>query len=285
MKNQRLISSLKPNMISLVFVLFATAISAQTTNTIQPTKTEMMNEQKMKIEIWSDVMCPFCYIGKRHLEQALAQFDDSNRVEIVWKSYQLNPDLPLKIENKESAYEYLAKAKGISYEQSVQMHDNVVKMAAKVGLNYQFDKAVVANSFYAHQLAQYAKEKGLGVEIEELLFKAYFTEGKDISDKATLVLLGAELGFTQAEVEQALSNEKYAVLVRKDIAETQQIGVRGVPFFVFDRKYAVSGAQPTEQFLGALQQSVSEWKTANNINDLQIKEGDGPACTPEGVCE
>jgi predicted DsbA family dithiol-disulfide isomerase len=215
----------------------------------------------------------------------LAEFEDSNRVEIVWHRSQLNPDLPLKIENKESTYEYLAKAKGISYEQSVQMHDNVVKMAAKVDLNYQFDKAVVANSFYAHQLAQYAKEKGLGIEIEELLFKAYFTEGKDISDKATLVLLGAELGFTQAEVEQALSDEKYAASVRKDIAEAQQIGVRGVPFFVFDRKYAVSGAQPTEQFLGALKQSVSEWKTANNINDLQIKEGDGPACTPEGVCE
>jgi len=251
----------------------------------KPLKSEDMNEQKMKIEVWSDVMCPFCYIGKRHLEAALAEFEDSNRMEIVWKSYQLNPDLPLKIENKESTYEYLAKAKGISYEQSVQMHDNVVKMAAKVGLNYQFDKAVVANSFYAHQLAQYAKEKGLGIEIEELLFKAYFTEGKDISDKATLVLLGAELGFAQAEVEQALSDEKYAALVRKDVAEAQQIGVRGVPFFVFDRKYAVSGAQPTEQFLGALKQSVSEWKTANNINDLQIKEGDGPACTPEGVCE
>lgn len=276
---------MKVNLVLSILLMVSQMVFAQAPLKNEPTKTEMMNEQKMKIEIWSDVMCPFCYIGKRHLEQALAQFDDSNRVEIVWKSYQLNPDLPLKIENKESAYEYLAKAKGISYEQSVQMHDNVVKMAAKVGLNYQFDKAVVANSFYAHQLAQYAKEKGLGVEIEELLFKAYFTEGKDISDKATLVLLGAELGFTQAEVEQALSDEKYAALVRKDIAEAQQIGVRGVPFFVFDRKYAVSGAQPTEQFLGALQQSVREWKTANNINDLQIKEGDGPACTPEGVCE
>jgi predicted DsbA family dithiol-disulfide isomerase len=276
---------MKVNLALSILLMVSQMVFAQAPLKNEPLKSEDMNEQKMKIEVWSDVMCPFCYIGKRHLEAALAEFEDSNRVEIVWKSYQLNPDLPLKIENKESTYEYLAKAKGISYEQSVQMHDNVVKMAAKVGLNYQFDKAVVANSFYAHQLAQYAKEKGLGIEIEELLFKAYFTEGKDISDKATLVLLGAELGFTQAEVEQALSDEKYAASVRKDIAEAQQIGVRGVPFFVFDRKYAVSGAQPTEQFLGALKQSVSEWKTANNINDLQIKEGDGPACTPEGVCE
>ena len=276
---------MKVNLALSILLMVSQMVFAQAPLKNEPLKSEDMNEQKMKIEVWSDVMCPFCYIGKRHLEAALAEFEDSNRMEIVWKSYQLNPDLPLKIENKESTYEYLAKAKGISYEQSVQMHDNVVKMAAKVGLNYQFDKAVVANSFYAHQLAQYAKEKGLGIEIEELLFKAYFTEGKDISDKATLVLLGAELGFAQAEVEQALSDEKYAALVRKDVAEAQQIGVRGVPFFVFDRKYAVSGAQPTEQFLGALKQSVSEWKTANNINDLQIKEGDGPACTPEGVCE
>ncbi len=276
---------MKVNLALSILLMVSQMVFAQAPLKNKPLKSEDMNEQKMKIEVWSDVMCPFCYIGKRHLEAALAEFEDSNRMEIVWKSYQLNPDLPLKIENKESTYEYLAKAKGISYEQSVQMHDNVVKMAAKVGLNYQFDKAVVANSFYAHQLAQYAKEKGLGIEIEELLFKAYFTEGKDISDKATLVLLGAELGFAQAEVEQALSDEKYAALVRKDVAEAQQIGVRGVPFFVFDRKYAVSGAQPTEQFLGALKQSVSEWKTANNINDLQIKEGDGPACTPEGVCE
>jgi len=276
---------MKVNLALSILLMVSQMVFAQAPLKNKPLKSEDMNEQKMKIEVWSDVMCPFCYIGKRHLEAALAEFEDSNRMEIVWKSYQLNPDLPLKIENKESTYEYLAKAKGISYEQSVQMHDNVVKMAAKVGLNYQFDKAVVANSFYAHQLAQYAKEKGLGIEIEELLFKAYFTEGKDISDKATLVLLGAELGFAQAEVEQALSDEKYAALVRKDVAEAQQIGVRGVPFFVFDRIYAVSGAQPTEQFLGALKQSVSEWKTANNINDLQIKEGDGPACTPEGVCE
>ena len=274
------------NLALSILLMVSQVVFAQAPLKNEPLKSEDMNEQKMKIEVWSDVMCPFCYIGKRHLEAALAEFEDSNRVEIVWKSYQLNPDLPLKIENKESTCTHtLAKAKGISYEQSVQMHDNVVKMAAKVGLNYQFDKAVVANSFYAHQLAQYAKEKGLGIEIEELLFKAYFTEGKDISDKATLVLLGAELGFTQAEVEQALSDEKHAASVRKDIAEAQQIGVRGVPFFVFDRKYAVSGAQPTEQFLGALKQSVSEWKTANNINDLQIKEGDGPACAPEGVCE
>lgn len=276
---------MKVNLALSILLMVSQVVFAQAPLKNEPLKSEDMNEQKMKIEVWSDVMCPFCYIGKRHLEAALAEFEDSNRIEIVWKSYQLNPDLPLKIENKESVHAYLAKAKGISYEQSVQMHDNVVKMAANAGLNYQFDKAVVANSFYAHQLAQYAKEKGLGIEIEELLFKAYFTEGKDISDKATLVLLGAELGFTQAEVEQALSDEKYAASVRKDIAEAQQIGVRGVPFFVFDRKCAVSGAQPTEQFLGALKQSVSEWKTANNINDLQIKEGDGPACTPEGVCE
>jgi predicted DsbA family dithiol-disulfide isomerase len=276
---------MKVNLALSILLMVSQMVFAQAPLKNEPLKSEDMNEQKMNIEVWSDVMCPFCYIGKRHLEAALAEFEDRNRVEIVWKSYQLNPDLPLKIENKESVYAYLAKAKGISYEQSVQMHDNVVQMAAKAGLNYQFDKAVIANSFDAHRLAQFAKTKHLGDQVEELLFKAYFIEGKDISDHETLISLGAEIGITQAEVEEALTNETYAALVSKDIAEAQQIGVRGVPFFVLDRKYAISGAQPTEQFLGALQQSVSEWKTANNINDLQIKEGDGPACTPEGVCE
>ncbi len=276
---------MKVNLALSILLMVSQMVFAQAPLKNEPLKSEDMNEQKMKIEVWSDVMCPFCYIGKRHLEAALAEFEDSNRAEIVWKSYQLNPDLPLKIENKESVYAYLAKAKGISYEQSVKMHDNVVQMAAKAGLNYQFDKAVIANSFDAHRLAQFAKTKHLGDQVEELLFKAYFIEGKDISDHQTLVSLGAEIGLTHAEVNEALTNETYATLVGKDIAEAQQIGVRGVPFFVLDRKYAISGAQPKEAFLEALQQAVAEWKKANNIIDLQIKSGDGPACTPEGVCE
>lgn len=126
-------------------------------------------------------MCPFCYIGKRHLEQALLAFEGRDAVEITWKSYQLDPEIPMQFDAPVGVYAYLAERKGWSVEQSVQMHDRVVEMAAAVGLDYQFDKAVVANSLYAHRVIQLAKEKGLDNEIEEVFFKAYFTEGRDLA--------------------------------------------------------------------------------------------------------
>ncbi|MEZ4720498.1 MAG: DsbA family oxidoreductase [Flavobacteriales bacterium] len=243
------------------------------------------SEDKMKIEIWSDVMCPFCYIGKRHLEAALEQFPDKDRVEIEWKSFQLNPEIPMQIDNPQSVYEYLAEAKGISYEQSVKMHEHVEQMASNAGLDYHFEKAVVANSFNAHRVMQMAKTKGLGDKAEECFFRSYFTEGKDISDTNTLMALGNEIGLTNAEVEESLRNDEYAYRVNQDVAESRQIGVRGVPFFVFDRKYAVSGAQPVETFLSTLEQSVAEWKKENNIPELKVQEGDGPVCKPDEKCK
>jgi protein disulfide-isomerase len=215
---------------------------------------------KMKVEIWSDVMCPFCYIGKRHLEEALQDFDQKDEIEIIWKSFQLNPDLPEVADTDKSVYQYLAEAKGMSYEQSVEMHRNVVEMAKKAGLDYNFDDAVVANSFKSHRLLQIAKEKGLGDDLEERLFSAYFIEGKDTSSDKVLIALGNEIGLSEEEVNHALTNEKYAKMVKDDIQESRRIGVSGVPFFVFDRKYAVSGAQPPEAFIQVLERSVSEWK-------------------------
>lgn len=214
----------------------------------------------MKVEIWSDVMCPFCYIGKRHLEEALQDFDQKDEIEIIWKSFQLNPDLPEVADTDKSVYQYLAEAKGMSYEQSVEMHRNVVEMAKKAGLDYNFDDAVVANSFKSHRLLQIAKEKGLGDDLEERLFSAYFIEGKDTSSDKVLIALGNEIGLSEEEVNHALTNEKYAKMVKDDIQESRRIGVSGVPFFVFDRKYAVSGAQPPEAFIQVLERSVSEWK-------------------------
>ncbi|MEQ9310163.1 MAG: DsbA family oxidoreductase [Balneolaceae bacterium] len=214
----------------------------------------------MKIEIWSDVMCPFCYIGKRHLEKALKEFEEIDQIEIAWKSFQLNPDLPEQADPEKTVYQHLAEAKGMSYEQSVQMHQNVVEMARNAGLNYNFDKAVVANSFKSHRLLQIAKTKGLGDALEERLFSAYFTEGKDTSSDSVLIELGKEIGLSEAEVNEALTNQTYAELVKDDIQESRQIGVTGVPFFVFDRKYAVSGAQPPEVFTQVLEKSIAEFK-------------------------
>lgn len=200
----------------------------------------------MKIEIWSDIMCPFCYIGKRHLETALKAFPDE-QVEIEWKSFQLDPGIVPQPDK--NVYEYLAERKGMSVEDSKQMHAGVVARAAAVGLDYHFEKAVISNSFTAHRLIQLAKTKGFGDVMEETFFKAYFTDGRDLNDNATLMELSVVAGLNALDVKDVLENEElFAQAVNSDIGEAQQIGVRGVPFFVFDRKYAISGAQPVEHF-------------------------------------
>jgi predicted DsbA family dithiol-disulfide isomerase len=226
----------------------------------------------MKVEIWSDIMCPFCYIGKRNFEAALKEFEAKNEIEIEWKSFQLDPTIPKSFENKVSTYEYLAERKGMPLERSKELHDNIVETARKVGLTYNFEKAVVANSFDAHKLIQLAKTKGLGDAAEESLFKAYFTDGKDMSEHSTLVQLGKEIGLNEEDVMYALASEEFEAKVNFDVSEGNQLGVTGVPFFVFDRKYAVSGAQPIETFLNALKQSHAESKN------------EGTTCAPGGGC-
>lgn len=208
----------------------------------------------MKIEIWSDVMCPFCYIGKRRLEEALAV--SGMTAEIEWKSFQLDPDM--ESQPGKNVYQYLAERKGISVLESEAMHGNVVQMAKQAGLDYHFEKAVVANSFDAHRLLQFAKTKGLGNEAEERIFSAYFTEGVDVADKQELARLAAEIGLDAAEAKQVLESNDFSVEVRSDIAEAAQIGVRGVPFFVFNRKYAVSGAQPVDAFIQTMEAAAKE---------------------------
>lgn len=203
-------------------------------------------------------MCPFCYIGKRHLEQALATFEGRDAVEITWKSYQLDPEIPLQFDAPVGVYAYLAERKGWSMEQSVQMHDRVVEMAAAVGLDYQFDKAVVANSLYAHRVIQLAKEKGLDNEIEEVFFRAYFTEGRNLGSEEELVLLGESIGLEAVEVRAAIASEELAYRVSQDIQEGVNLGVRGVPFFVFDRKFGISGAEPVQVFIDTLNQTLQD---------------------------
>lgn len=210
----------------------------------------------MKVEIWSDVMCPFCYIGKRHFEAALKEFPGSAGVEVEWKSFQLNPSAVT--DPSRSVNEYLAEAKGISIEQAKAMNDRVTMMASEAGLSYDFDKAIVANSFDAHRLSHFAKRHGRQDAMEERLFKAYFTEGLNTADHATLVRLSAEVGLDAEAVRTMLSGTEFAEDVERDIYEAQQVGARGVPFFVFDSKYAVSGAQPSRLFLRVLTKMAEE---------------------------
>lgn len=236
----------------------------------------------MKVEIWSDIMCPFCYIGKRHFEAALQQFDHAADIEIEWKSFQLDPTI--EADASKNVYQYLAEKKGFSEEQSIQMHQHVTDMAKAAGLEYRFDKAVVANSFKAHRLIQLAKKNGLGDAAEEALFKAYFMEGKNVSDDATLISIGTSIGLAEAAVQNYLAGDAGTAEVENDIEEAQQIGVRGVPFFVFDRKYAVSGAQPAASFTEVLDKSFGEWRTKHP--KLQVIESNGAACDVDtGECK
>jgi len=211
---------------------------------------------KMQIEIWSDVMCPWCYIGKRRFEKALAQFEHKDKIEIEWKSFQLNPSM--KTDTSKSINQYLAEIKGWTLDYSRQMHDQVTQLAKAEGLNYDFDKAVVANSFDAHRLMQFAKTNGRGHEIEERLFKAYFEEGKNIADHNTLTELGVDVGLNKEEIKKVLAEGAFADEVKKDVHEANAIGCTGVPFFVLNRKYGISGAQEPETFLKALEKAFGE---------------------------
>jgi predicted DsbA family dithiol-disulfide isomerase len=204
----------------------------------------------MKVEIWSDVMCPFCYIGKRKFEIALAQFEGKNEVEVEWKSFQLNPNLITN--TQKSTNEYLAEIKGWTKAYTEQMSQHVANIAKQVGLDYHLDKAVVANSFDAHRFSHLAKKHGLQNEAEEALFKAYFTEDKNTDDKDVLVQLGLDIGLNAHEIEGMLSGQNFTMDVNADILEAQSLGINGVPFFLFESKYAISGAQDPSVFLSAL---------------------------------
>lgn len=237
-------------------------------------------KNKMKVEIWSDIICPFCYIGKRRFEAALAQFPDKNKVELEWKSYQLSPDAVTNPEK--NIHQYLAEHKGISLQQATDMNMQVAAIAKQAGLDYHFDKAIPANTMKAHQLAHFAKQYGKQNEAEEILFRSYFTDGKNIDDLDTLLQLGNEIGLDAGKLKAALENGDFETEVQTDIDEAYQIGVRGVPFFVFNRKYAVSGAQDSRAFLQTLETAFSEWKKANETTQLEVVQGQ--SCDINGNC-
>jgi predicted DsbA family dithiol-disulfide isomerase len=233
----------------------------------------------MKIDIWSDVRCPFCYIGKRKFETALESFPAKDKVEVTWKSFQLDPALETR--QGEDIFSYFTRAKGVSREQAEEMFSNVTGIAKEVGLEFNIPASVLANSFNAHRLIQLAKAKGLGSQSEEALFRIHFIEGKDINDKNTLLETGVSIGLDQSEVKAMLDSTAYTDEVRRDEEAAQAIGVRGVPFFVFNDKYAVSGAQSPETFLQVLEKSWSEYEP--NKSNLQIIKGQ--SCDTDGECK
>jgi len=230
----------------------------------------------MKVEIWSDVVCPFCYIGKRKFEKALGAFAHRDDVQIEWKSFELTPDFqPVP---GESIHASLAKKKGVPEAEGRRMNDYMTQAAQEVGLAYQFDKAIPANTFLAHQLIHFGAHHGRQDAMKERLFAAYYLEGQNVGEIDTLARLAGEIGLDVAEARHALLASTYAEEVRRDEYEAQQIQVRGVPFFVFDDKYAVSGAQPSEVFAEVLD---TVWAEAHPKAQPTVLAA-GPACGPEG---
>lgn len=232
----------------------------------------------MNVEIWSDVMCPFCYIGKRKFENALAKFPHKENINIIWKSFQLDPTTVT--DPSLNTIDNLAEKKGWSKQQAQETTAQVTNIAKKVGLDFHFEKAVVANSFDAHRLSHLAKKYGKQNDLEEKLFLAYFTEGKNTADHSTLLQIGKDLGIDEQEITAVLNSNTYSNEVEQDITEAQQIGVRGVPFFVLDRKYAVSGAQESDTFLGALTKAYEEY--TNGVIEPIATNNSSCGCGPEG---
>lgn len=209
----------------------------------------------MKVEIWSDVMCPFCYIGKRRFEKAVKALKLDN-IEIEYKSFLL--DASLKTDPSKSAQQHLADAKGMSVEEANKMYQQMADMAKEEGLNFDFDKSIIANSVNAHRILHLAKKEGKQAEIKELLLKAHFEEGKNIDDAPTLQAMAEMVGISKDKSADVLNSDAFSEDVREDIQRAKDIGVQGVPFFVVDGKYAISGAQSVEVFKGALEKAMAE---------------------------
>ena len=233
----------------------------------------------MKVEIWSDFMCPFCYIGKRQLEKGLTSFNHSDQVEIEWRSFQLDPSM--KYRPGKTIHQVLAEKKGWSLNQAKQISMQVTNSARELGLRYDFDKAVPANTFHAHRLSHLASRYNLQDEMEERLFSAYFSEGKNIGDITTLFQLAIETGLPEAEVRNVLETDAFANEVINDEEEARQLGVRGVPFFVIDGRYAISGAQPATVFTEALQ---TAWKGSESHDHSQADDMEADTCSINGNC-
>jgi predicted DsbA family dithiol-disulfide isomerase len=235
----------------------------------------------MKVEIWSDVMCPFCYIGKRHFEEAIEKLPFKNEIEVDWKSFQLNPEYHNT--NSETVYDYLSRSKGMPVEQAKQMTKQVVDMAANAGLTIDFDKNIPTNTFNAHRLIHLAAKHKLQDLAEEKLFEAHFVNSKNIGETDVLVDLALEIGLNKDEAVAVLNSDEFAEAVRYDIYESQNLGIRGVPYFVMDRKYGVSGAQPVQAFTDALTQSFTEWKETQPKTKLtSLNKNDDAVCDENG---
>ncbi|ALC06682.1 hypothetical protein CDES_11635 [Corynebacterium deserti GIMN1.010] len=234
----------------------------------------------MKIEVWSDIMCPFCYIGKKRLDDALSAFPNADRIDVEFKSFELMPGLethPLR-----SDVEMLSETKGMSIEQSRQMNAQVQAMAHASGLEMDNEKAIAANTINGHRLTHFAKTHGKQQEVAQALFIAHFVDGKNIDDLDVLTSIAEAAGLDATETRTILESDAFTNDVQQDVFEARQLGVQGVPFFVFDRKYAINGAQQPDVFSETIEKAFSEWSEANPSSPFEVI--DGQSCSIDGTC-
>lgn len=218
----------------------------------------------VRIDVWSDIACPWCYIGKRRLETALSELEarpGHPGAEVVYHSFELSPDTPADFDGDTA--EYLARHKGMPLDQVRQMLGQVTQIAAAEGLDYHFDDVHQTKTLRAHELLHHAKAHGRQLELAERLFRTYFVEGRHVGQVDELVALAAEVGLDADEARAALESGRYADDVAQDIAQARQLGINGVPFFVVDGRYGVSGAQDASTFVGVVERVLAERTTTD----------------------
>lgn len=236
----------------------------------------------MKIAIWSDIACPYCYIGKRKLEIALDEFPHKDNIELEWHSYELDPELPKKASDQ-TIYSYFAKKFNVSEEEARISEGKVAELAKEVGLNYDFDKLIVANTSDALRLVKLANESGLATEAEEILFDAYFVRGLDISNQNVLVQLGTQIGLKEADILSLLSSDKYIADIKKDIEYSEnEYDLEYIPFYIFNNKQIVQGSIASEKYLEVLNDAYKEWESGISSGNGEIISGQ--SCSIDGVC-
>jgi predicted DsbA family dithiol-disulfide isomerase len=233
--------------------------------------------EPLRVDIWSDVICPWCAIGKANLDRALERFDGADRVEIVWHSFELDPNAPAALAGDHA--EQLARKYGMPVEQARKSIDRVVTTARGVGLDFRYDRIRPGNTFDAHRVIHLAAERGLQTQVKERMFHGYFTEGAAIGLPEEVERLAVDAGLDAEEVAEVLESDAYAAEVRADEADAHQLGATGVPFFVFDGRYAVGGAQPPDVLLEVLQRCWRE--RTPGVEVLAVADD---VCGPDG-CE
>ena len=209
----------------------------------------------MEVEIWSDIACPWCYVGKRRFEAALEGFDGREQVEVTWCSFELDPEAPR--EREADAHTHLAQKYGVTVEQAREMHGSMERAAAGDGIEMRFDIRRGGNTFDAHRLVQLGAAHGIQDEVKERLMRAYHSEGESMGDHAALARLAVEAGLPAAEVDELLAGDRFAAEVREDERTAMSLGINAVPFFVVDRRFGASGAHPPEALRGLLERAAS----------------------------